>query len=441
MSKITQNSLHDKMPIAQLHESLRIFSEPVTTLLPDARLHAVAHLLLQGLLTAESPVITQIARGTAHHDKTIWLTCKRLYRFLSNDRFSHRTVRKGLAHLTQQVVAEQAPAHLVVAVDPVNFEKPYTQALEGVSQIHKSTPPALNGDARITRGYPAITATIVNLTQPATTYANWFSYQTPDFISVNREIERAFRLTRALFPQAKLRFVADAGLDDQKIFAQVERVHGEFVIRACHARKIEVYNPRLKGWEAEKLFDLTANVAFEFEQEILFTHARKIRRARMGFGWLHIRLRETQQEVWVLVAHDFERAHDLVLLTNVPLESIAVVQQVYADWRQRSQIEHGYRFDQEEGLDVEDMRVETLERMRRLFLFVLLAAQFVCHVERKWNAHAVRWLRLLGGKLDLESDCDGLYILLRGIGAVWQAAATMSFALNHPFPTEIPTYG
>jgi len=32
------------------------------------------------------------------------------------------------------------------------------------------------------------------------------------------------------------------------------------------------------------------------------------------------------------------------------------------------------RFDQEQGLDVEDMRVQTVDRMRRLFAVVLLAA-------------------------------------------------------------------
>lgn len=441
MSKIIQNSLYDKMPLSQLQDSLQTFLEPVTARLPDVRLQRVAHLLLQGLLTAESPVITQIARGTTHDEETIWLTCKRFYRFLENERFSHRTLQKGLAQLAQQVAAEQAAEHLVIAVDPVNFEKPYTQHAEGVSQVMKSTPPALNGETRKTRGYPAITATIVNLKQPATTYANWFSYQTADFISVNREVERAFRCTRALFPRTKLRFVGDAGFDDEKVFAQVARVKSEFVFRAWHARNVEVYNARLQRWEAEKLFDLTATVPLEFEQDIVFTHARKTRRVRMGFGWLQIRLPKTKQALWVLVAHDFERRHDLVLLTNVPLTNAACVRQVYADWRQRTQIEHGYRFEQEAGLDVEDVRVETVERMRRLFLFVLLAAQFVCHIDRHWNGAAVRWLRLLGGKLDVASDRDGLYILLRGIGAVWQAAATLTFAQNYPFPTEISTCG
>jgi hypothetical protein len=429
------------MPSQQLQESLRTFAEPVTTLLPDVRLQEVAHLLLQGLITQESPVITQIARGTAHTDETIWLMCKRFYRFLDNERFSARTLRKGLAHRAQQIVAQEAPAYLVIAVDPVNFEKPYTTQLEGVSQVVKSTPPTLNGDKRLTRGYPALTATIVNLKQPATTYANWFSYESTDFVSLNRELERAFRCTRALFSNLKLRFVGDAGLDDQKVFAQIARVHGEFVIRACRERKVEVYNTRLKRWEAEKLFDLTANVPFEFEQEVLFTHARKTRRAHVGFAWLQIRLPETHQERWVLVAHDFARDHDLVLLTNVPLDGHAVVRQVYADWRLRGQIEHGYRFEQEQGLDVEDLRVQTLERMRRVFLFVLLAAQFICCIDQTWTANAVRWLRLLGGKLDVDSDRDGLYILLRGISAVWQAAATIAFATTHPFPVENSTCG
>ncbi len=78
-------------------------------------------------------------------------------------------------------MAHEQPPYLVVAVDPVNFEKPYTHHLEGVSTVHKSTPPDRYGKARLARGYPAITATIVNTRVPATTYANWFSY-TLDFL-------------------------------------------------------------------------------------------------------------------------------------------------------------------------------------------------------------------------------------------------------------------
>jgi hypothetical protein len=437
MPTIAQNNSLAKLPVSELERSLREFISPVTDLLPDVRLGAVAELLVRGVVTRQSPVVTQIARGASHVDETIWPTCQRAYRFLSNPRFSFRTLRKGLYRVAQAAVRIQQPERLVIAIDPVNFEKPYTRALEGVSQVIKATPPSLKGEKRLTRGYPALTATIVNLRQPAVTYAHWLSYVSADFISQNREIERAIRMSRALFPLQTLRFVADAGLDDQKVFAQVERVQAEFAIRACHDRRVEVYNPRLKRWESELLFDLVESVPYEFEQEVVFTHARRMRRALMRFAWFAVRLPDSQQMLWALVAYDVAREHSLVLLTNVALDTTDCVRQVYADWRQRSYIEHGYRFDQEAGLDVEDMRVETLERMRRLFILILLAAQFVCAVARTWPPAALVWLRTLGGKLGLQQDRDGLYVLLRGISAVWQTAATLTFLAHHPFPKEI----
>ena len=66
-------------------------------------------------------------------------------------------------------MARYRAAYLVIAIDPVNFEKPYTKKLEGVSTLYKATPPALNGKARLRPGYPAITATLVNLPAPALT--------------------------------------------------------------------------------------------------------------------------------------------------------------------------------------------------------------------------------------------------------------------------------
>ena len=436
MSSISHSDLLAKLPADELKRGLAEFLQPVTELLPDRRLRSVTTLLTQGIVASQSPIITQMARGVSHVDQTIRPTCKRGYRFLANPHFSHRTLLKGLYSVGQSVVAAQRPDYLVIAVDPVNMEKPYTRKLEGVSRVMKDTPPCLGHPKRITRGYPVITATIVNLAQPCTTYANWFSYETTEFISQNREVERAFRISRALFPSQKLRFVGDVGLDDQKVFAQVERVQAEFVIRACHDRQLEVYNDRLDRWESATLFDLVATVPFQFEQKIRFTHARRVRTVRTGFAWFKIRLLETHHVLWVLVAHDCGDDHDLILLTNVPLQKADTVRQVYSDWRRRGNIEHGYRFDQEEGLDVEDMRVETLEHMRRLFVLVLLAAQFVYYIGQTWPHAAVQWLRNLGGKLGLKTDCDGPYVLLRGLSGVWQTAATLTFAAHHPFPRD-----
>jgi hypothetical protein len=45
--------------------------------------------------------------------------------------------------------------------------------------------------------------------------------------------------------------------------------------------------------------------------------------------------------------------------------------------------------------------MSALERMRRIFLMVLLAALFVYHIAHAWSERMVLWLRHLGGKLGL----------------------------------------
>jgi hypothetical protein len=441
MDTILENSAIDKLPVMELTAALDTFMEPVLMHLPEKRLQEVGKLAVQGVIGGQSPMVTEMARALIREEETIRPMARRLYRFIWNERFSHRHLLKGLYGVAQRTVAEHAPSHLVVALDPVNFEKPYTEELEGVSTVMKSTPPGPKGQKRLTPGYPAMTATVVNLPEPVVTYANWFSYVTADFVSENREIYRSIRITRALFPHAKLRFVGDAGLDDQKIFGWIDLVDGEFIIRSCYNRKVEVYNERLDHWEEELLDDLTATVPLPLKLRVAFTHARKVRVVEMALGWLMIRLPETQQVLWVLVAHDPDLDRDLVLITNVPIHTAHDAETVYTEWRYRPQIEHTYRFDQEDGLDVEDVRVQTMERMRRIFVMVLLAALFVYHIAHAWPQHMVLWLRRLGGKLGLSSDRDGPYILLAGIRAVFVTVATLAFAAQHPFPRAGETCG
>ncbi len=169
--------------------------------MPDARLGKVVPLALRGIVAAETPVITQVARNVERTGEasTTWAAAKRIYRFLGNPRLSPCLLQEGLHERARVTVEEENPERLVVALDPGNFEKPYTYKLQGVSTVHKSTPPDRYGSSRLARGFPAITATLVNTRVPATTYANWFSYTT-EFISENREIHHAIQSPRHVLP-------------------------------------------------------------------------------------------------------------------------------------------------------------------------------------------------------------------------------------------------
>jgi hypothetical protein len=442
MNIALEATLAKTIPIQEIKATIRKHIQPVAERLPDKRLRRVVEDMVLGILGGETPVITEIARQNGKDDGESWAVAKRMYRFLENKQVQTRQLYEGLYQVGCEAVEREAPAYLVAAVDPVNFEKPYVKSIEGISTVHKSTPPDLSGHARLAHGYPAITATLVNTQVPVTSYANWFSYEI-DFISQNKEIEQAFMTTCRLYPGYKVLFVGDAGLDDQKMFAQVEQLKQEFVFRVSHLERIvEVYNARLDRWETEILQDLTNTVLCQTTFQVLFQHAGRTRRDTVQLGWFQIRLPEHgKQLLWILVIENphFEQA--LVLITNVPLDTIPIVQQVYNDWRLRGRIEHGYRFDQEQGLDVEDMRVRTLDRMRRLFAIVLLSAQLVFVIAFHWPPKAVLWLRQLGGKLGLASDRDGPYWLLHGISAVIVTAMTLSFSFLHPFPVEDKTYG
>jgi hypothetical protein len=424
-----------KLPILEIKETIKNHCEPLMSMLPDKRMRKVIENMMLGILGGQTPVITGMARQNGKEDGETWSVAKSMYRLLGNKRLPTDVIYQGLYKTGQSIVAGENPEYLVAAVDPVNFEKPYTKSLEGVSVVHKATPPDLNGHARLARGYPLITATIVNTKIPVTSYANWFSYLMIDFISQNKEIEQAFTNTARLYPDKKIRFVGDSGLDDQKMFVQVAELQQEFVFRVSHLERIvEVYNDRLDRWETEKLKDLVDNVPYQVTFQVLFTHAGEIRYDTIQFGWFKIRIPNTYRSLWILVADDQTLDRQLILITNVPLTSVSVVQQVYNDWRLRTRIEHGYRFDQEQGLDVEDMRVQTVERMKRLFAIVLLSAQIVFVISVHWPPKAVLWLRQLGGKLGISTDRDGPYWLLQGLSAVIVTCMTLSFSFLHPFP-------
>jgi hypothetical protein len=431
-----------KLPIEERKGTIHTQVQPMAEQLPDKRLKRVIEEMVLGILGGETPVITEIARQNSKEDGESWAVAKRIYRLLENKQVQTGRLYEGLYQVGCEVVEREKPEYLVAAVDPVNFEKPYVKEVEGASIVHKATPPDLTGHARLAHGYPALTATIVNTKVPVTSYANWFSYEI-GFISQNKEIEQSFETTCGLYPGYKVRFVGDSGLDDQKMFAKVGRLGQEFVFRASHFERIvEVYNARLDRWEREVLQDLTETVPYQTTFEVLFKHAGRTRLDTVHLGWFQIRLPEQPDQIlWILVADDPQMDRQLALITNVPLDCVAMVQQVYNDWRLRSRIEHGYRFDQEQGLDVEDMRVHTLDRMRRLFAIVLLSAQIVFVIAFHWPPKAVLWLRQLGGKLGLASDRDGPYWLLHGISAVIVTAMTLAFSFLHPFPFGEKNYG
>ncbi len=436
MSSIDQVLNSFKQASLPLLDDLKVFLSPFAAVLPDRR---YGHSLLQfvpGMLAARSPQVSQAAAHAPERVGSSWSLAKCIYRLLSTPEHSHRAWLKPLYADARRVAEAAEVPRVLVALDPVNFEEPYGRKLEHLSRVWKSTPPGSLTDRRqrVTHGYPAVLAYTVNLPQPTIPYARWFSYTSPEFISENMELRRAVRTVRTVLPGKDICFIADAGLDDQKFFEYCGAQQVDFIIRAAGDRWVEVFNARLNRWESEHLKDLVDTVPGCLGFVTSFTHAGKVVQAHVILDWFKIRIPDTQQILWIVVAQTQGFSDPLVLFAHRSVTSALEAQQVYRDWRYRPNIEHLYRFIQEDGLDVEEIQVQTLERQRRTFVLVLVAALFVLRVPSLWRPETVTFLRVLGSSTaGTAMDRQGPYEILIGLHRVLSTLSLLS-AWAHGVP-------
>jgi hypothetical protein len=408
---------------------LEHFLDPFVAVVPDRRYGASLRQFVPGMLAARSPQVSQAAANAPNRSASSWSLAKCIYRLLDTPDLSHRAWLRPLYADARQVAEGAGLPRVIVALDPINFEQPYAQKLEYLSVVWKSTPPGSlpKRKARLTHGYPALLAHTVNLPQPTLPYAGWFSYTSPEFVSENIEIRRAVRTVRTVLRGQTVCLVTDAGLDDQKFYQYCHLQQVEFITRAACDRWVEVYNERLSRWEAEHLKDLVESVPGCLGFLTSFTHAGQVVQAHVILDWLQIRLPGTQQILWVVIAQSDHFEDPLVLFTNRCIHTALEAQQVYRDWCRRPTIEHLYRFLQEDGLDVEEIQVQTLERQRRTFVLVLVAALFVLRLPGLWHPETIAFLRLLGSSTAGTSmDRDGPYELLLGLHRVFSALSLLS---------------
>lgn len=87
-------------------------------------------LAVRGILVQETPVIAAMAHCISSQELDGWVAAKRIYRFVGIKRFNHHRLYKGMGPIACRRVRLEHLDYLVVVLDPVNLEKPYTKKLE-----------------------------------------------------------------------------------------------------------------------------------------------------------------------------------------------------------------------------------------------------------------------------------------------------------------------
>jgi len=82
MVSIPRNAFVGKTAGNELQDRLKSFLQPLLVQLPEKRLREVARMMVQGILAARSPVLTEAACKVSRSEETNWPTVKRMYRLL-----------------------------------------------------------------------------------------------------------------------------------------------------------------------------------------------------------------------------------------------------------------------------------------------------------------------------------------------------------------------
>ena len=420
MSILPHFDRSDKMPTgADMLNLVTDYAQQLAGGLPDERLRRVLGRALAGVVTHRSPIIARMVSLPTAADCQPESSAKQLCRFFRNPRVRPRDLWRGLYGRTRSQVEQQPNSLVSVIIDGVNLEKPYARKLPGLSTIHKQAATNRHSDRALTCGYPALAVAALVGTCPALTFAHLFSYVDAAFLSVKRQMRRAILTTRAVLHGYTVRFIGDREFDDDQVLLWMAQGGHQFLVRAFRRRTIEVWDGATQTWHRSSTQECAETLPLPAVFHATFTHARKQRDATIRLGYCRIRLLTASKlECWLIVGHASIFRKPLWLLTNAPIANLDAAVALWWQFRMRPHIEHLFRLLQERGMDIEDIRLRTQERIEKLVAVVWAAAQFLWHLSLTLPQAVQQWLRRLGGKPDDTRGSNGLYLLLYGLSAL-----------------------
>jgi hypothetical protein len=349
---------------------------------------------------------------------------------LDNPRFHHQQLLKPIYAHARKLIAEEQPEYVLVILDFSNVEKPYGYKFEDLSTLKASGlrvgPRCRHGKVP---GYNQLVALALGKKGVGLIFSKTISYQADDFVSLNREVFRAIRYSRAILAGQRLRFVCDRGFDDEKTFDFVTSMEEEFVIRLYHNRTLLVERgpTRVECLLEEVAKDIPRSIRFD----AWFKRGGRWRKCLVTLGFTQVWLPEHEHPYYLLVTYVHGIGQQWMLLTNVPVFNSKQAQQIWFNYRRRWRVETTFRFLQRDGLRWDDFKVLDFEAIRRLIILVLIAALFLLNIRLFLDETSLKILLTLGGKQGLKSERDGPYLVLRGFQKVIGCFATLAVLKRH----------
>ncbi len=316
------------------------------------------HQMIYGILAGNKLHLSEIARSLKENitlKKTIDRLSRNLYAFDDKDSLLHNYLPLVKRHVKDD--------YAVIIIDNSDIAKPASKKPEALSEIRDGS------TGEITQGYLTIDAVALSKKgkMPLPVYEKIFSSAEEGFISETYEnLCRLESLSKNFTPKCVR--TLDRGFDANNYYRYFLKRGERFVIRAKKNRNV-IYNGK-----ARNIMDVTLRYKGAYRMDFKDKKGKSI---QCKMSCIPVRLCEFPSKELVLTAVYGFGEEPMPLLSNLKMQEkkklCHIITKVYLlRWR----IEEYFRFKKQQ-FELEDLRVMSLQSIRNLNLFAMLAVGYI----------------------------------------------------------------
>lgn len=404
---------------------------------------------LFGLVMGKSTLLSEIGRALDRGD--LQVTENYLSRHMQSDRFRDEAVEADYLALVAEPHLHD-PAHPVpnISIDVTDIVKPRARVMPYLSSVHDGS------KDEIAEGWYVMAVEAVwpgGRRLPLC--SRLYSHEHPDYRSPAVQVAEAIALVRPHVPAAAL-WSFDSGFEGRRCLEAFHEADIDFVVRLYLPGIDPQPHPLHKrhgggrkrniwiGDKKHRLQDLVSTL--ETKMQFLIRRFQGDKRKRdvwtARVGWVSEVQLQNYNEAGVASGPD-DRTYSLlvvrraekppmVLLTNVPVRNAWDAQRVVNAYFDRWAIEEKFRFTKcyRQGLDLEDVRLQSWTGLRRMVLMVMLAYGFLASLVCGAKGLAERVARKAQAFGELPRYL--VYRLAQGLRRVLRDVT------DHPLPPRTP---
>ncbi len=317
-----------------------------------------AHQMLYGILTGNKLHLSEIARSLKE-EITLKKTIERLSRNLNAFEEKQSLMQDYLSLVKQHIKEDYA----VIVIDNSDIAKPASRKMEALSQIRDGS------TGETTQGYLTIEAAVLSESgkMPLPVYEKVFSAAESGFVSETCENLCCLESLSENFSKKCVRTL-DRGYDANEYYRYFLEHQERFVIRAKKNRNV-IYNGKTCN-----IMDAASRYKGKYCMNF---KNKKGREVNCKMSCIPVRLCEFPEKELTLVAVYGFGAEPMLLLSSLTMKEkkrlCHIVTKVYLmRWR----IEEYFKFKKQQ-FELEDLRVMSLQSIRNLNLFAMLATGYI----------------------------------------------------------------